>query len=321
MLNLPTHQVIGRFAPSPTGALHLGSLMTAVASYCIAKREQGKWLLRIEDVDTERCQPKFSDAILTDLDRLGLHWDDAVYYQSKHLGHYHSILDDKLRHVSYGCDCSRKSIQAYQLAHPTPHTHYPRICTHKELHRGNAIRLVMPDRLMLFFDQMQGVIAGNPQQHHGDIVVRRRNSHSNSRTSPATTNGMINYMLAVVLDDALQGVNQIVRGLDILPLTIPQLVISEYLNLKPVNHYYHLPILVNAQGQKLSKQTLAEPIHGYPAAQLIQTALHLLHQPPVTIDKPTIMLQQAISQWDNTPLQGKQRIQVESLPTLMANPI
>lgn len=317
MLKSSSQQVVGRFAPSPTGALHLGSLITAIASYCIAKRAQGNWLLRIEDTDIERCHPHFSDAILADLDRLGLHWDGEVRYQSQHLNTYHEWLDTRLKHVSYGCDCSRKSIQAYQLAYPDYHGHYPRICIHKQLCRDNAIRLIMPDVQMLFFDQLQAVISGNPQRDHGDIVVRRRQSPTLPSVQLANK-GMINYMLAVVVDDALQGVNQIVRGLDMLPLTIPQLVIGDYLTLPPIQHYYHLPILVNAHGQKLSKQTLAEPIQAYPATQLIQTALKLLGQSPVDTDKPSIMLQQAISQWDNRPLQGKQHIQVAPLQMLMA---
>ena len=318
MLNLSTSPVIGRFAPSPTGALHLGSLVTAIASYCIAKQAQGKWLVRIEDTDTERCHPKFSDLILADLERLGLHWDGNVRYQSQHLDTYHALLDEKLKAVSYGCDCSRKSLQNYQLAHPNTQYPYPRICVHKRLSRDHAIRLVMPDNPMLFFDQLQGVISGNPQREQGDIVVRRRRIKPSFSKAQTADKGMINYMLAVVIDDALQGVNQIVRGLDILPLTIPQMVIADYLNFPPNQYYYHLPILVNAQGQKLSKQTLAEPIHAYPAPQLIKTALQLLQQPPIDMDKPTTMLEQAVCQWNHTPLQGKQRIEVDSLQNLLA---
>ncbi len=171
---------------------------------------------------------------------------------------------------------------------------------------------------MLFFDQLQGVISGNPQREQGDIVVRRRRIEPSFSKVQTASKGMINYMLAVVIDDAQQSVNQIVRGLDILPLTIPQMVIADYLNFPPNQYYYHLPILVNAQGQKLSKQTLAEPIHAYPAPQLIKTALQLLQQPPVDLDKPTTMLEQAVCQWNHTPLQGKQRIKVDSLQNLLA---
>ena len=304
-------QVIGRFAPSPTGALHLGSLLTAVASYCIAKHAQGQWLLRIEDIDTERCHSHYSKQILTDLERLGLHWDGEVRYQSEHLAHYHNLLDTKLNTLSYGCDCSRKSIQHYCQLHHCLATNYPRICTHKHLPRYHAVRLVLPDHCVLFYDQLQGIISGNPQRDHGDIVVRRRGRVNQP--------GMINYMLAVVIDDAIQGVNQVIRGLDILPLTIAQLVIADYLALPPITQYYHLPILVNEYGQKLSKQTLAEPIAPYPTSQLLQLVLKLLWQAPVDVDTPSTMLQQAVSQWDSQPLRGQQSVVTPPLTNLLPN--
>lgn len=307
------YQSVGRFAPSPTGELHLGSLITAVASFCLAKRYGGQWLVRMEDVDSERCQTIFADHILTDLERLGLYWDGSVRYQSQHLTTYHDILDTLLTSVTYGCDCSRKSIQHYLSHHPhlalaTP-TRYPQLCQARHLSRNNAIRVRMPYQTMIFFDQLQGVIMGNPQLEHGDIVLRRR--------ATANTQGMINYMLAVVVDDAMQGVNQIVRGLDILPLTLPQMVIADYLKLPLVSQYYHLPILVNDKGQKLSKQTLAEPITPYPPQQLLALALRLLGQLPVALDKPDIMLAQAIAQWDNQPLINKQHHQVSDIQTLL----
>lgn len=309
-------QTVGRFAPSPTGELHLGSLITAVASFCLAKQDGGQWLVRMEDVDSERCQTVFADHILADLARLGLHWDGAVRYQSQHLDSYHYILDTALLRVTYGCDCSRKSIQQYLTQHPnlalTAPTRYPQLCQAKHLSREHAIRVRLPYQTMLFFDQLQGVIVGNPQLEHGDIVLRRRAEHSNSHEL-----GMINYMLAVVIDDAMQGVNQIVRGLDILPLTLPQLVLMDYLKLPMVNRYYHLPILVNDKGQKLSKQTLAEPISPYSPQKLLALALRLLGQPCVDNDKPEIMLAQAVAQWDNQALMGQRQQRVDSIATLI----
>ncbi|WP_315041845.1 tRNA glutamyl-Q(34) synthetase GluQRS [Faucicola mancuniensis] len=297
--------IVGRFAPSPTGNLHIGSLITAVASFCIAKRQNGSWLVRMEDVDEERCKTAFSDQILTDLTRLGLHWDGEIYYQSQNLERYHTILDNQLQHVSYGCDCSRKSIQTFlQKNNLVENSIYPKICEHKQLSRHNAIRLVMPDKRVEFLDKLQGNIVGNPQQEHGDIVVRRK-AMPNSTQNPK---GMINYMLAVVVDDIAQGVNQIVRGLDILPLTTAQLVIYDYLIIPRVQDYYHLPILVNDKGQKLSKQTLAEPICDYKPQDLLALALRFLGQAPVDKDKPEVMLQQAICQWDSTPLIGQKQM-------------
>lgn len=301
-INTPSFSTtVGRFAPSPTGNLHIGSLITAVASFCMAKKQHGKWLLRIEDIDYERCKPEFSEQILRDLERLGLYWDDEVYYQSKHLDDYHDILDNSLKSVTYACDCSRKSIQHYQQSHPNSPQIYPQICQYKNLPRHHAIRLIIPDTDFAFLDTFQGQIVANPQQTGGDIVLRRKKM-------PNQDKGMINYMLAVVVDDIAQGVNQIVRGLDILPLTMAQLVLYQYLNKNCVNEYAHLPILTNDLGQKLSKQTLAEPIYPYPSADLLALALRFLGQKAVDKDKPEIMLNQAIEQWDNTPLIGKQQM-------------
>lgn len=290
--NLP----IGRFAPSPTGRLHLGSLITAVASFCISRQVGGQWLLRIEDTDWERCRPEFSDAILFDLERLGLHWDGDVYYQSQHVTDYQEILHQQLIQVSYACDCSRKFLQQYNQQHQLTSYRYPQLCLHKKLSRQQQqIRLIMPNYDIMFVDKLQGIQCANPQQEIGDIVIQRKN-------------GMINYMLAVVIDDAKQGVNQIIRGLDILPLTIPQLALINYLKLPCTKEYYHLPVLVNNQGQKLSKQTLAEPISPYPASKLIQLALSLLQQPNVALDRPEVMLKQAVQQWDSSPLIGQKSV-------------
>ncbi|MFW2177789.1 MULTISPECIES: tRNA glutamyl-Q(34) synthetase GluQRS [unclassified Moraxella] len=309
-----TNSVIGRFAPSPTGLLHLGSLLTAVTSFCIAKQQHGQWLVRMEDVDSERCQSHFADAILADLERLGLYWDGAVRYQSQHLEHYHHVLDTELLHVSYGCGCSRKSLQTYWQSHPHANSQtnlpYPQLCYTNQLPRTHAVRLIMPNQQMLFYDTLQGVITGNPQQQQGDIVVRRQ-------ATAQLPQGMINYMLAVVLDDAIQGVTQIVRGLDILPLTLPQLAIMDYLALPYPTSYYHLPILLNADGQKLSKQTLAEPISQYSPQVLLTLVLKLLGQPPVATDYPQVMLQQAISQWDNRPLIGCKTIEVQGIGEML----
>lgn len=306
-----TARCVGRFAPSPTGELHLGSLITAVASYCLAKRDGGQWLVRIEDVDNERCQPRFASHILKDLERLGLYWDGAVRYQSQHLATYHHLLDSQLLPMTYGCACSRKSIAQYIAAHHLGESRYPQLCTAKQLARHHAIRLRLPHQTLLFFDQLQGVITGNPQLEHGDIVLRRKSDKGSF--------GMINYMLAAVVDDAVQGVTQVVRGLDILPLTIPQLVLADYLNLPFIKHYYHLPILVNEDGQKLSKQTLAQPIAPFSPPSLIKLALRLLGQPSVDTDTPSVMLNQAIAQWDNQPLQGKKQKKVAQIEQLLSD--
>lgn len=298
--------IIGRFAPSPTGKLHLGSLITAVASYCAAKQVGGSWLVRMEDTDTDRCKPEFADSILADLARLGLHWDGEVRYQTQHLADYHAAIDYLAqKNLVYGCDCSRKQIetfyqrQIFQTQQPFVKNplRYPRLCVHQHLTlKNHAVRLILPDYLMGFHDNLQSVQWANPQTSDGDIVLRRRD-------------GMINYMLAVVVDDAKQGITQVVRGLDILPLTLSQQMLAAYLDLPQIQSYYHLPILVNDKWQKLSKQTLAEPISAYKASELLQIAFRLLKQ-NVALDTPDRMLAQGVAQWNFAPLYGQKKIHV-----------
>lgn len=296
-----TSPVIGRFAPSPTGQLHLGSLITAVASFCATRQQGGTWLVRMEDTDTDRCQPEFANSILRDLERLGLHWNGKVRYQTQHLSEYQYAIDFlKQKKRVYGCACSRKQIESFYQSQSQaikPPLRYPRLCLHKHLALENhAVRLILPEYSMGFFDNLQGTQWENPQTSDGDIVLQRRD-------------GIINYMLSVVVDDAIQGITQVVRGLDILPLTIPQLALADYLDLPKLPHYYHLPILVNHNGQKLSKQTLAEPIATYPTSDLLAVAFGLLGQ---TVDKdtPERMLNQGVAQWDFTPLIGQKKILV-----------
>lgn len=291
-------QAVGRFAPSPTGELHLGSLTTAIASYCHIKSLEGKWLLRIEDTDHQRCLPKFSQQILIDLDHLGLHWDESVWYQSQRSDIYNDILYNALNQRVYGCQCSRKQLRGHDV--------YPRFCLPKTPSphltpestqlalKGLKTRIQLPDYSIGFLDHLQGMQWANPQQSLGDVVLRRADY-------------IINYFLAVSIDDGLQGVTHVMRGLDILPLTTAQIAIMDYINLPAVEHWYHLPLVENEHGQKLSKQNLATPIDTSSiekCQQLIQLALKMLKQAPVDIDAPHIMLQQATEQWNNTPLKN-----------------
>ncbi|MGM8898686.1 MULTISPECIES: tRNA glutamyl-Q(34) synthetase GluQRS [unclassified Psychrobacter] len=298
---------IGRFAPSPTGELHLGSLTTALASYCHIKSLGGDWLLRIEDTDTERCDRQFSEQILIDLETLNLHWDGDVVYQSERIDIYDEYLSSILAPLTYGCLCSRKSLERYwerkaiiesaNLQNATQkllnRQRYPRCCIEANLAKDQyKLRLQLPDYLIGFQDGIQGLQWDNPQQTLGDMVVRRQD-------------GMINYILAASLDDGLQGVTHIMRGLDILPMTTAQISIMRAARLPAIDQWYHLPLICNPDGQKFSKQNLAQPIDTRKPSQLIAMALQLLQQPAVDIDTPARMLKQAIAQWDNTPLQGK----------------
>ncbi|WP_352339132.1 tRNA glutamyl-Q(34) synthetase GluQRS [Psychrobacter sp. 16-MNA-CIBAN-0192] len=308
-LSLTKRQPVGRFAPSPTGELHLGSLTTALASFCHIKSLGGMWRLRIEDTDTERCDQQFSEQIMIDLEALGLHWDGDVIYQSERIDIYNDYLFSSLRPLTYGCQCSRKSLAHYwgqqngqdkypQDSHKqqVAHQRYPRCCVDAELDwQTHKLRLQLPNHRIGFIDGIQGVQWQNPQHTLGDMVVRRQD-------------GMINYILAASIDDGLQDISHVMRGLDILPLTAAQISIMHASKLPSIDHWYHLPLICHADGQKLSKQNLAQPIDTQHPSALLKQALQLLQQPSVDIDTPARMLQQAIAQWDNTPLQGKQAL-------------
>ncbi|WP_298973615.1 tRNA glutamyl-Q(34) synthetase GluQRS [uncultured Psychrobacter sp.] len=293
---------IGRFAPSPTGELHLGSLTTALASYCHIKSLGGKWLLRIEDTDTERCDRQFTEQILIDLETLGLYWDGDIIHQSERIDIYNDYLQTVLAPLTYGCQCSRKSLARYwdnrkKVSGSSPNQQrYPRCCINDVLdEKEHKLRLQLPDYAIGFMDGIQGMQWDNPQQTLGDMVVRRQD-------------GMINYILAASIDDGLQGITHIMRGLDILPMTTAQISLLQMAGLPTVSYWYHLPLICHTNGQKLSKQNLAQPIDTRDPSALIAQALKLLQQQPVDLDTPERMLKQAIDQWDNTPLQNKQQL-------------
>lgn len=317
----PLSPPIGRFAPSPTGELHLGSLTTALASFCHIKSLGGKWLLRIEDTDIERCDRQFTEQIFIDLEALGLQWDGDVLYQSERIDIYNDYLSSDLLVLTYGCQCSRKDLEHYwsqqaKITSTNPESipasfsatnteqllpnrqRYPRCCLNTNLNRQqHKLRIQLPNYSIGFNDGIQGLQWDNPQQTLGDMVVRRQD-------------GMINYILAASLDDGLQQVTHIMRGLDILPMTTAQMSIMQAVNLPAIDYWYHLPLICNPDGQKLSKQNLAQPIDTRDPSQLLKTALELLQQPVVDIDTPERMLTQAISQWDNTPLQSKSALNI-----------
>ena len=324
-INKSLPQPIGRFAPSPTGELHLGSLTTALASFCHIKSLGGKWLLRIEDTDTERCDRQFTEQILIDLEVLDLNWDDDIIYQSERIDIYNDYVSSVLHPLTYGCQCSRKSLEHYwaqqeeqvrlmnaeNLTTDSPPMHdsqlqpnrqrYPRFCVNANLsHEQHKLRIQLPDYSIGFKDGIQGVQWDNPQQTLGDMVVRRQD-------------GMINYILAASLDDGLQQVTHIMRGLDILPMTTAQISIMHAARLPAIEHWYHLPLICNPDGQKLSKQNLAQPIDTRNPSKLIAHALELLQQPAVEHDTPARMLNQAIAQWNNVPLQGMQSLNMPNI--------
>ena len=265
----------------------------------------GQWLVRIEDTDHIRCESQFIHQILIDLERLGLQWDGEVLYQSKRTAIYNQWMFEYLTPRLYGCDCSRKHLAQYRQSLPDPSlinpNTYPRLCLDKNLSlKSHKVRVQLPDYAIAFVDQLQGVQWANPQQSLGDVVLRR-------------ANGIINYFLAVSIDDGLQGITHIMRGLDILPLTCAQICLMQYLNLPAIQKWYHLPLVKNSHGQKLSKQNLATPIDTSTptkCSQLIATALAMLQQPPVSLDTPENMLKQAVAQWDNHPLRHQHSLAI-----------
>ena len=281
----------GRFAPSPTGPLHFGSLLTAIASYCQAHSQHGQWLVRIEDTDILRIQAGATTAILTALEAFGFEWDEAVVRQQDRLEYYFHALEQLNNNDQiYACQCSRKQLTGFAT--------YPQTCRHLKLpFDRHAIRLKISNQTICFDDLIQGHCCENLSQTTGDFVLKRRD-------------GIISYQLAVVVDDALQGITHVVRGADLLDNTVRQIWLGQCLQLPQLN-YCHIPLAMNKQGQKLSKQNLAKPLDLAQAPQLIQQALQALNQPTVEVDSPQRMLVQAVSQWDiNRILKGVQFDQV-----------
>ena len=258
---------IGRFAPSPTGPLHLGSLVAAMASYLDARVHEGRWLVRIEDVDRDRNVPGADRHILASLQRCGMAWDGEVTWQTRREHLYEAALAQLAGHV-YPCGCSRREIADSQtrLALPPNATPvYPGTCR-AGLAPGKvprALRLRTPQRpacVIGFEDRWHGHVEQDITAEVGDYVIRR-------------VDGFWAYQLAVVVDDAAQGITDIVRGADLLDSTPRQLYLQTLLG-APHPRYLHVPVVANADGEKLSKQTGAAAFdNGAPPAQLLADSL------------------------------------------------
>lgn len=296
--------MIGRFAPSPTGPLHIGSLLAAVASYLEVKSQGGQWLLRIEDIDTPRQMPGADQAIIDTLESHGFCWDGEIIYQSKRLDLYHEALK-RLQELDllYGCQCSRKQIAEHpKVSMGVDGFVYPNICNHLhlDLHQ-HAVRIKVSDKMInkniVFEDLIQGKIEQNLAQQVGDFVLRR-------------ADGIFSYQLAVVVDDAAQGVTDILRGCDLLDSTPRQIFLQHCLGLAQVN-YCHIPIIVNAAGEKLSKQTLAPALQSQHAVANLHQALTLLGQAPpkeLIYESLDHLWQWAFQHWDIGQIPARQKI-------------
>ena len=234
---------IGRFAPSPTGALHFGSLIAALASWLDARRAGGRWLVRMEDLDTARVMPGAADAILRQLEAFGLEWDGAVVYQSARLDLYMRAIESLKAHC-YACACTRKELEDSALAIDGSRI-YPGTCRAGPApgKAARAVRVRTNDEPVRFADRVQGVVSQSLERDIGDFVVRR-------------ADGLFAYQLAVVVDDAAQGVTDVVRGADLLDSTTRQIHLQRLLGYA-TPRYLHLPVATNVKGEKLSKQTQA----------------------------------------------------------------
>lgn len=237
--------IVGRFAPSPTGPLHFGSLVAAVGSYCLARQAGGRWLLRMEDLDPPRVVPGAADEILASLEQLGLHWDGEIVWQSRRNEAYVAALEQlRARGLVYDCACSRREIL---LSAPHPGEEgpiYPGTCRAglRAGHPPRAVRIAVPRRQVCFHDGVFGPVQQVLAEAVGDFVLRR-------------ADGLFAYQLAVVVDDAAAGVNQVVRGADLLSSTPRQIFLQACLG-HPVPSYIHLPLVTDSGGVKISKRHL-----------------------------------------------------------------
>jgi len=264
--------VVGRFAPSPTGPLHLGSLVAAVGSYILAKRLGGRWLVRMEDLDAPRVVPGMGDDILRTLELLGFCWDGEIVRQSSRTAAYQAAFDRLVAAGQvYPCGCSRAEIARVATA---PHDGegeliYPGICRRglSPEKAARSYRLRVPDESITFRDGIQGKVSCRLPELCGDFVIKR-------------ADGPFAYQLAVVVDDAEQGVNQVVRGADLLSSTPRQILLQRLLGHASPS-YAHVPLIVNPDGGKLSKRDTRVSLnqdahlihHGW---QLLAAALHCL---------------------------------------------
>lgn len=269
----------GRFAPSPTGALHFGSLIAAVASYLDARANGGEWLVRMEDVDTERNLPGAADDILRTLDAFGFAWDGEVLWQSTRNDAYAVALAElSAAGLAYPCTCSRKEIAA-RTTRPAIDGGlvYPGTCRAGLPPEGRprAWRLRVDNMPRNFEDRLQGEVVQHLEDDVGDFVLRR-------------ADGLFAYQLAVVVDDHFQGITDVVRGADLLASTPRQIWLQHCLGY-PTPRYAHLPVATNATGEKWSKQTLAPALDSERAAPALVRALAFLGQSaPTELSRATI---------------------------------
>jgi len=256
---------VGRFAPSPTGPLHFGSLLTAVASYLEARRHQGRWLVRIEDIDPPREQAGASEQIVAALERYGFEWDGPLVYQSASDRQHREAIDTLFDSgLAYRCGCSRKDLADVPRG-PLGRI-YPGTCRDGSDANETATRVRTNDEPITFDDGLQGSQSLRLESESGDFVVLRRDN-------------LVAYQLAVAIDDDLQEITEIVRGIDLMDSTPRQIWLQQCLGLH-TPAYQHIPVAVHADGSKLSKLTGAEGITLTSVEPVLVAALDSLGQQP-----------------------------------------
>lgn len=291
---------IGRFAPSPTGPLHFGSLVAATASYLQARAMQGRWLLRIEDIDPPREQAGASDAILQALRHYGFEWHSDTIFQSESQTAHEDALQSLLnRNLAYPCGCSRRDLA--DVPRGPLGIIYPGTCRDGCDAPETAIRIGTTDAPVSFVDGIQGLQSQKLESESGDFVIRRRD-------------GLIAYHLAVVVNDALEGITEIVRGIDLMDSTPRQIWLQQLLDY-PTPDYLHIPVVTHPNGDKLSKLTGARAIPIDEALRALYGALVALQQePPASLRHGELadLWQWAIENWRIHALRGKTAISTDS---------
>jgi glutamyl-Q tRNA(Asp) synthetase len=283
----------GRFAPSPTGPLHFGSLVAAVGSYLDARHHSGEWLVRMEDLDPPREVPGAADDILRTLERYGLHWDGAVIYQGRRRSEYQRALEQlDTDGWLYGCACTRREIADTALPGQGG-TIYPGTCRNglADGRKARALRVRVENTEISLDDGLQGSTRQHLGRDVGDFVVRRADL-------------LAAYQLAVVVDDAAQQITHIVRGADLLESTPRQMYLQGLLGL-PTPTYLHLSVAIDRSGEKLSKQTCAPAVGAAdPVAVLLDVLQFLQQDVPGSAGDVTLedLWQWAVKRWDKTRL-------------------
>jgi len=285
---------VGRFAPSPTGPLHLGSLICALATFLDARANNGTWLVRMEDLDPPREVPGAAESILNSLKAHGLYWDREVLWQSQRDEAYAAVVEQLLTSgKAFHCDCSRAQLAQHNNI-------YQGHCRNRKLPADTAAAVrvrVEGETAISVSDQLQAPLQEDVASAVGDFIIRRRDR-------------LYAYQLAVVVDDSWQGINQVVRGSDLYDSTPRQVFLQQLLAL-PTPTYTHIPVITNGEGQKLSKQTHAPALNDDQAIDNLRLALHFLGQsPPASqIRRLDLLLQHAVEHW-----------QIRTIPARMGIP-